>query len=257
MLWSNSRSRPLNAPAAYIHPCQPIVAKRLQATLDKVYRAYHQAQKENPAIGIELSNLSGNAFENWVSKFLNETGFTDIQGTPATGDQGADFIAKRDGKTIVIQAKRYKGPVGNTAVQEVIAATHYYRGDEGWVITNSTFTRSARSLADRSGVILIDGKMLEEYGRHLDNSRLGKNTGSLIDEILSGVQFSDPEAVPEEFGRSRPVADAVTALVNLGYGQPQAAAAIAAAARNAGEGADTATLIRQGLKELANDHQRA
>jgi len=49
----------------------------------------------------------------------------------------------------------------------------------------------------------------------------------------------------------KPVADAVSALVNLGYGQPQAAAAIAAAARNAGEGADTATLIRQGLKELA------
>jgi holliday junction DNA helicase RuvA len=49
----------------------------------------------------------------------------------------------------------------------------------------------------------------------------------------------------------KPEADAVSALVNLGYGQPQAAAAIAAAARNAGEGADTATLIRQGLKELA------
>jgi holliday junction DNA helicase RuvA len=49
----------------------------------------------------------------------------------------------------------------------------------------------------------------------------------------------------------RPIADAVSALVNLGYGQPQATAAIAAAARNAGEGADTATLIRQGLKELA------
>lgn len=49
----------------------------------------------------------------------------------------------------------------------------------------------------------------------------------------------------------RPVTDAVSALVNLGYGQPQAAAAIATAARNAGEGADTATLIRHGLKELA------
>ncbi len=49
----------------------------------------------------------------------------------------------------------------------------------------------------------------------------------------------------------KPVADAVSALVNLGYGQPQAAAAIAAAARAAGEGVDTATLIRQGLKELA------
>ncbi len=49
----------------------------------------------------------------------------------------------------------------------------------------------------------------------------------------------------------KPVADAVSALVNLGYGQPQAAAAIAAAVHSAGEGADTATLIRQGLKELA------
>ena len=49
----------------------------------------------------------------------------------------------------------------------------------------------------------------------------------------------------------QPIADAVSALVNLGYGQPQAAAAIAAAAREAGEGAETAKLIRLGLKELS------
>jgi Holliday junction DNA helicase, RuvA subunit len=47
------------------------------------------------------------------------------------------------------------------------------------------------------------------------------------------------------------VADAVSALVNLGYGQPQAAAAVAAALKAAGEDAQTATLIRLGLKELA------
>jgi Holliday junction DNA helicase RuvA len=55
----------------------------------------------------------------------------------------------------------------------------------------------------------------------------------------------------EERRAPQPVVDAVSALVNLGYGQPQAAAAIAAAARNAGEGADAARLIRLGLKELA------
>jgi holliday junction DNA helicase RuvA len=48
----------------------------------------------------------------------------------------------------------------------------------------------------------------------------------------------------------QPVADAVSALVNLGYGHPQAAAAIAAATRAAGEGADARQLIRLGLKEL-------
>ena len=66
----------------------------------------------------------------------------------------------------------------------------------------------------------------------------------------------DPAAVHlagalDEKRAPRPAMDAVSALVNLGYGQPQAAAAIAAASRNVGEGADTATLIRQGLKELA------
>lgn len=49
----------------------------------------------------------------------------------------------------------------------------------------------------------------------------------------------------------QPILDAVSALVNLGYGQPQAAAAIATAARDAGEGAQTAQLIRLGLKELS------
>lgn len=46
-------------------------------------------------------------------------------------------------------------------------------------------------------------------------------------------------------------ADAVSALVNLGYGQTQAAAAVAMAGRNGGEGAGAAELIRLGLKELA------
>jgi Holliday junction DNA helicase RuvA len=47
------------------------------------------------------------------------------------------------------------------------------------------------------------------------------------------------------------VADAVSALANLGYPQAQAIAAIAAAAKEAGDGAGTAQLIKLGLKELA------
>lgn len=50
---------------------------------------------------------------------------------------------------------------------------------------------------------------------------------------------------------SGPVTDAVSALVNLGYGQPQAAAAVAAAVKAGGENAETGTLIRLALKELA------
>ena len=48
-----------------------------------------------------------------------------------------------------------------------------------------------------------------------------------------------------------PVTDAVSALTNLGYSRDQAANAIAAALKNGGEGADSAKLIRLGLKELS------
>ncbi|MFD2249634.1 Holliday junction DNA helicase RuvA [Pseudochelatococcus lubricantis] len=50
----------------------------------------------------------------------------------------------------------------------------------------------------------------------------------------------------------QPLADAVSALVNLGYGEPQAARAVSAAVEQAGEGADVARLIRLALRELAS-----
>jgi Holliday junction DNA helicase RuvA len=46
-------------------------------------------------------------------------------------------------------------------------------------------------------------------------------------------------------------AEAISALTNLGYNPGQAAAAIATAAKEVGPDADTAKLIRRGLKELA------
>ena len=59
------------------------------------------------------------------------------------------------------------------------------------------------------------------------------------------------QAELEDRRAPRPLADAVSALVNLGYAQVQASAAIAAASRAAGEAANAETLIRLGLKELA------
>jgi holliday junction DNA helicase RuvA len=57
------------------------------------------------------------------------------------------------------------------------------------------------------------------------------------------------------FGRAPKLAkaaeDAVLALVGLGYGQPQAAAAVARISAQLGPAAETAALIRAGLKELA------
>ncbi len=47
------------------------------------------------------------------------------------------------------------------------------------------------------------------------------------------------------------VMDAVSALTNLGYSSQQASGAVSKVSKNAGEDADSAKLIRLGLKELA------
>lgn len=134
----------------------------LRDKLEDVFRAYHKEHQSEASSIDELHDMSGVEFEAWVVKVLKENGFDDVRGTPATGDQGADIIANKDGRNIIIQAKRHKGTVGNKAVQEVIGAMQYYGGNEGWVITNSTFTSSAIALAQKSKVKLIDGKALSQ-----------------------------------------------------------------------------------------------
>jgi Holliday junction DNA helicase RuvA len=52
-------------------------------------------------------------------------------------------------------------------------------------------------------------------------------------------------------GQPAPAQDALSALVNLGYGRPQAAAAVAASVAALGDGAPASELILRGLKELA------
>ena len=126
--------------------------------LDRRFREYHEKRKGNYIEDeVELSKMSGVEFENYLMSILKSKDYN-ASGTPTTGDQGADIIASRDNKVYVIQAKRHSKPIGNKAVQEVVAARNYYKGDVGVVVTNTTFTPSAKSLARRNDVILIGGK---------------------------------------------------------------------------------------------------
>lgn len=67
-----------------------------------------------------------------------------------------------------------------------------------------------------------------------------------IDPVVAKLAGADEDAAAPSAVR-----DAISALVNLGYARPQAAAAVAASVKALGEGAETGALIRQGLKELA------
>jgi len=98
--------------------------------------------------------------------------------TPKSGDQGADVLLEKAGERTVAQAKLYSQPVGNGAVQEAIAAKTYFRCHVAMVVTNNTFTASARDLAVRASVQLVDRigliSMIDAFNRSpKDYHRLG------------------------------------------------------------------------------------
>lgn len=93
-------------------------------------------------------------YEQYCAGLLERAGWK-AKTTAANGDQGADVIAELDSVKLVIQCKRYVQPVGNKAVQEVIAAKVYYGASMAAVVATAPYTQSAIALAKRSHVLLL------------------------------------------------------------------------------------------------------
>jgi len=110
---------------------------------------------ETKPVRSDLSKVStGAEYEVHCAKILRSAGWA-AQLTVATGDQGTDIIAERDGRRVVIQCKFYTRPVGNKAVQEAAAARMHEKADEAVVVSNAAYTPAARQLAGTTGVRLL------------------------------------------------------------------------------------------------------
>jgi restriction system protein len=108
----------------------------------------------------EIDGMEGVEFEEYLQALFLKMNFG-VEMTSITGDYGADLILTSDNEErIAVQAKRYSQPVGVNAIQEVNAAKAYYDCNEAWVVTNNRFTKSARELAEKTNVALIDRKEL-------------------------------------------------------------------------------------------------
>jgi ankyrin repeat protein len=101
----------------------------------------------------------GRTFEDECCRQLESNGFV-VRRTPVVGDQGADLVATKDGLTYVIQCKDYIARIGNTAVQQAVAARTYYGGDFAVVAARSGFTVPARELAFKNQVLLVKSEAL-------------------------------------------------------------------------------------------------
>lgn len=111
-----------------------------------------------------MSELSPRDFEHFVAQVFSGLHGWKAEATRASGDQGADVSAiSPKGRRAAVQVKHYKNPVGNKAVQEIVAAKALYKAEDAIVVTSGRgFTAAARELAKANNVALWT---LEELGQ--------------------------------------------------------------------------------------------
>ncbi len=109
--------------------------------------------------GTTLDRMSGVEFERYLATFFTSRGYK-VELTKASHDQGTDLVLRKFGESIAVQAKRQKRPIGTTSIQEVVTAQRVHRTEKARVVTSSSFTKPAITLAQQLGVELWDRKRL-------------------------------------------------------------------------------------------------
>ncbi|MEK3744692.1 restriction endonuclease [Brevibacillus sp. FSL K6-0770] len=109
----------------------------------------------------DIDKMDGRQFEHYLGLLFKSQGYK-VEVTRAAGDYGADLVIHKEGKRIVVQAKRYSKNVGIEAVQQAQASIAHYKAHEAWVVSNRDYTDAARNLASSNSVRLINREMLIE-----------------------------------------------------------------------------------------------
>jgi restriction system protein len=111
-------------------------------------------------------SMSPQDFERYCALVLRERKW-DARLTPPSGDQGVDIVADKRGLRIVVQCKKYAKPVGNRAVQEIVAGIAHQDAQRGVVVATSGYTSSAIKLAASNEVLLLHYSELRRIDRLL------------------------------------------------------------------------------------------
>jgi len=134
----------------------------LQTETRKLARFERSLDENKPATFIKIDAMTGFEFEDFIVDLFIKLGYI-VEKRTRSHEQGMDLLLLKHGERIAVQAKRYKRPVGNRAVQQALSACVYHHCQRAIVVVNSTFTTPAKQLAARCGNIeLWDRCVLEE-----------------------------------------------------------------------------------------------
>jgi len=110
-----------------------------------------------------IDGMEGHLFEEFCADLLRDNGFENVSVTRGSGDQGVDVTAQIGGVRYAIQCKNYAQDfLSNKPIQEVSSGKKFYNCHLAAVMTNRSFTKGARELAEMNDVLLWDRDTISE-----------------------------------------------------------------------------------------------
>jgi len=133
---------------------QPLLNRERASISRAISERTEIRMRDKPVFNAFSDDLTPTEFEVFCAEQLKQSGWN-AQVTLRSRDQGVDVIGEKAGVRIVLQCKLYTGPVGNQAVQEIVAGKAHERAHFGAVVTNSRYTSPAEQLASTNGILLL------------------------------------------------------------------------------------------------------
>ena len=112
-------------------------------------------------------SLSGHDFERELATVYRGLGYR-VKETPGSGDGGVDLVLKRNGKTIVVQCKAHKDPVGPAIARELYGSMVHSKADRAVLACTGGFTKGVYVFVKGKPIDLVSGSELARLGAQIE-----------------------------------------------------------------------------------------
>jgi len=128
------------------------------------FNAYRRRRLLDQQSDIEsIRNLTWQEFEILVGEAFRRQGYAVEESGGGGADGGVDLRLRRDGKTFIVQCKRWKTcQVGVSPVRELYGLMTAEKANGAFFVSSGTYTSDASRFAEDNALTLIDGATLHE-----------------------------------------------------------------------------------------------
>lgn len=135
--------------------------KKFRSKLESAKKQDYRLLQESRISMDDIQAMDSFEFTSFLTNLFYQMGY-EIDATRRIDENARDLLISKMGSKTLVRATNYKGYVDDAAIKDVQKINDKYKCDKVAVISVSSFSSGARTLAKETGTVLWDKKKLSE-----------------------------------------------------------------------------------------------